>query len=211
MLRFAHASILALFGLAAGLIPAVAQWNDPPQQAQAASPWQDPPPQQAPAAGSPWNNPPPQQQQAPAGTSPWDGGGQQQAQQACFEKFGALRDDAQKKAGAIQAASKNKADPKTACGLFNSFSAAEAKLVKYAADNVRQCGIPPQVIASLKEQHQKTVGIQTRVCQAAANPPRPAGPSLSDVLGGTAVPDANNIRTGRGTYDTLTGTPLGKQ
>ena len=30
-----------------------------------------------------------------------------------------------------------------------------------------------------------------------------------DALGGGAVPDANNIRTGRGTYDTLTGTPLG--
>lgn len=192
MLRFAHASILAVFGLAAGIVSASAQWNDPPQPAPAASPWNAPQQQQAPAAASPWNAAP--QQEPP-----------------CITQFGKLRDEAQKKAGAIQAASKNKVDPKTACGLFNNFSAAEAKLVKYAADNVSSCGIPPEVIANLKAQHTKTVGIQTRVCQAAANPPRPAGPSLSDVLGGTAVPDANNIRTGRGTYDTLTGTPLGRQ
>jgi hypothetical protein len=196
LLRFAHTSILAVFCFTAGLIPASAQWNDPPQPAPTASPW-NAPAQQGPAAASPWSGGAPPQQQ--------------QQQQACVEKFGVLRDDAQKKAGAIQAASKNKVDPKTACGLFNNFSAAEAKLVKYAADNVSACGIPPEIINNLKAQHQKTIGIQTRVCQVAANPPRPAGPSLSDVLGGTAVPDANNIRTGRGTYDTLTGTPLGKQ
>jgi hypothetical protein len=191
LLRFVQASILAVLGCAAGIVPASAQWNDPPQAAPAASPW-NAPAQQAPAAASPWSAAP--QQEPP-----------------CLAQFGKLRDDAQKKAGAIQAASKNKVDPKTACGLFNAFSAAEAKLVKYAADNVTACGIPAEVVTNLRQQHTKTTGIQTRVCQAAANPPRPAGPSLSDVLGGTAVPDANNIRTGRGTYDTLTGTPLGKQ
>jgi hypothetical protein len=122
-----------------------------------------------------------------------------------------LRDDAQKKAAAISAASKKKVDPKTACGLFHTFSAAEEKLVKYAASNSAGCGIPPEVVANLKQQHEKTIGIQTRVCQAAANPPRPAGPSLSDALGSSTVPDASNIRTGRGTFDTLTGTPLGRQ
>jgi hypothetical protein len=42
----------------------------------------------------------------------------------------------------------------------------------------------------------------------AAQPQRPAGPSLSDALGGP-IPDSSNIKTGRGTFDTLTGTPLG--
>lgn len=197
MLRFIQALVLAAFGFAAATVSASAQWPAPPQQqapaaTSADSPWKDPPQQQTPAAVSPWNVSP--QQEPP-----------------CIAAFGKLRDDAQKKAGAIQAAGKNKVDPKTACGLFNTFSAAEAKLVKYAADNVSSCGIPAEVVNNLKQQHTRTVSIQTRVCQAAANPPRPAGPSLSDVLGGTAVPDANNIRTGRGTYDTLTGTPLGKQ
>lgn len=178
MPRFCQASILAVFGFAAGLVSASAQW--------------DPAPQQTPSAASPWNAAP---QQVPP----------------CVVEFGKLRDEAQKKAASIRAASERKVDPKTACGLFNSFSAAEDRLVKYAAANVKACGIPPDVVGTLKQQHAKTVQIQSRVCQAAANPPRPAGPSLSDVLGGTAVPDANNIRTGRGTYDTLTGTPLGSK
>jgi hypothetical protein len=193
LLRFCQASFLAVFGIAAGLVSASAQWDPAPQPAPAASPWNAPPQQQAPAAASPWNAGPPQQQQA------------------CIEKFGLLRDDAQKRAALIRTAGERKATPKEACALFNGFSAAEAKLIKYAADNAAACGIPPEIVGSLKQQHTKTVGIQARVCQAAANPPAAAGPSLSDVLGGSAVPDANNIRTGRGTYDTLTGTPLGKQ
>jgi hypothetical protein len=37
----------------------------------------------------------------------------------------------------------------------------------------------------------------------------PTGPSLSDALGTPIVPDASTTRTGPGTYDTLTGNPLG--
>ena len=35
--------------------------------------------------------------------------------------------------------------PKEACGLFNVFTAAEAKMLKYAIDNATWCGIPPQM------------------------------------------------------------------
>jgi hypothetical protein len=143
------------------------------------------------------------------GASPWNTAPQQEP--PCIAEFGKLRDDAQKKAGAIRAASERKAEPKEACALFRAFSAAEAKLIKFAADNATTCGIPPTVGTTLKQQHVKTVDIQTQVCRAAAAPPRPQGPSLSDTLGGSAVPDVSNIRTGRGTYDTLTGTPLGNR
>ena len=59
--------------------------------------------------------------------------------------------------------------------------------------------------------HAKTTEIRAKVCEAAARPQAPAGPSLSEALGSSAIPDANNIKTGRGTgtYDTLTGSPLG--
>ncbi len=135
---------------------------------------------------------------------------QPQQEPPCVKEFGKLRDEAQKKAQAIRTASEHKVPPKEACALFNSFSAAETKLIKYAADNATWCGIPPEVVGNLKQAHSKTESIRTQVCRAAAaGPPRPVGPSLSDALGSTAVPDANNIRTGRGTYDTLTGTPLG--
>lgn len=133
-----------------------------------------------------------------------------QQEPPCVKEFMKLRDDAGKKAAAIRAANERKAQAKEACGLFTVFSAAEAKMMKYAEDNSVWCGIPPQIITGIKQQHAKTVEIRTKVCQAAAAPQRPAGPSLSDAL--TApVTDSNNIKTGRGTFDTLTGTPLGNK
>jgi hypothetical protein len=139
--------------------------------------------------------------------------GQQPAppQQAdtCMQDFVKLRDNAQKRAEAIRAASQRKAEPKEACELFNSFSDAEAKMIKYVSDNVTRCGIPKAVETNLKQNHAKTNAIRSKVCQVAASPARSAAPSLSDALS-APVPDSGNIKTGRGTYDTLTGTPLGK-
>ena len=83
-------------------------------------------------------------------------------------------------------------------------------MIKYATDNAARCGIPPEVMANLKQGHAQTAEMRTKVCQAAAAPVQNAAPSLSDALGGSSIPDANNIKTGRGTFDTLTGTPLGK-
>jgi hypothetical protein len=180
-LRRALLIAACVFPVAGG--PAVAQFAPPPpQQQRAASPW-DQPPQQA-----PW----PQQQEP-----------------ACIKEFVVLRDDAQKKAGAIRAASDHKATPKEACALFNSFAAAELKMIKYAQENAAQCGVPPQAVVQMKKQHVNTDNIRAKVCHAAAaGPPPSAAPSLSDAL--TApIADSTNIKTGRGTFDTLTGTPLG--
>jgi hypothetical protein len=133
-----------------------------------------------------------------------------QQQQPCIADFGKLRDDAAKKASAIRTASARHANPREACQLFNAFSAAEAKMLKYATDNSVWCGIPPQIIDSIKQSHAKTNEIRVKVCQAAAAPPPPAGPSLSDTLS-APITDSNNIKTGGGTFDTLTGTPLGSK
>ena len=62
----------------------------------------------------------------------------------------------------------------------------------------------------MQQGHVAASGVRTRVCQLAARPQGPAAPSLSDALGANSVPSANNIKSGRGTYDTLTGTTLGK-
>lgn len=170
-------------------IPAAAQapWPATPQQQPAQAPWPAAPQSQP----SPWSGPP--QQEPP-----------------CINDFGKLRDDAAKKAQAIQKASERKASPQEACKLFNVFSAAEAKMLKFVTANATSCGIPAQIITQIKQAHAKTGEIRTKVCQAAAAPQRPAGPTLSDALG-APVPDASNIKTGRGTYDTLTGTPLGSR
>ncbi|MGH6725338.1 MAG: hypothetical protein ACREB8_02175 [Pseudolabrys sp.] len=128
----------------------------------------------------------------------------------CIKQFTKLRDDAAKKAGAIQRASARHAEPREACQLFNAFSAAEGKMLKFAVDNSVWCGIPPQIIGTIKQQHAKTNEIRTRVCQVAAAPPRPSAPSLSDALNAPII-DSSDIKTGRGTFDTLTGTPLGNK
>ena len=133
-----------------------------------------------------------------------------QQEAPCVRDFGVLRDDTGKKAAAIRAANERKAPVQEACQLFNAFSAAEAKMMKYAVDNAVWCGIPPQVLAGIKQAHAKTTEIRTKVCQAAAAPQRPAGPSLSDALS-APIADSKNIKTGGGTFDTLTGTPLGSK
>jgi hypothetical protein len=128
----------------------------------------------------------------------------------CFKDFSALRDDAQNKAKALGAANKRKAAPQEACRLFNALIASEIKLVKFTEANGTWCGIPPQVLTQMKTEHARASEIRTRVCEFAARGPQAApGPSLSDALGTTRVPDASNIKSGRGTFDTLTGTPLG--
>ena len=185
--------------------PAAAQAPWPQQQQPATAPWPGQQPQQA--APVPWS-PPQQQQQQQAGPSPWSG--QPQQPPPCVQEFFKLRDAASKRADAIRAAGERKVPPQEACGLFNAFFAAEAKMIKYAVDKAASCGIPAEVATNLKKGHVKTGEIRTKVCQAAAHPQAPPGPSLSDAL--TApVPDSKNIRSGGGTFDTLSGTPLGRQ
>jgi hypothetical protein len=203
-LRRAASIAACMFAVTAG--PAAAQAPWPAQQQSAASPWTAPPQQQQQPAASPWTAQPPQQQQPAA--SPWTA--QPQQPPPCIQEFGKLRDEAQKRAHAIQVASERKATPKEACALFNSFSAAELKMIKFATDKATSCGIPPEVLVNLKKGHVRTSDIRTKVCQAAARPAQPAAPSLSDAL--TApVADSKNIRSGGGTFDTLSGTPLGNR
>lgn len=191
----------------------------PAGPAAAQSPWPQQPQQQTQA---PWPAQPQQQSQAPwpqqqPGQAPWP---QQQPPQqpqqpqqevpACAKEFFKLRDETEKNGNAIQEAGKRKVPPPVACRLFNAFVSAEAKMIKYATAKAAECGIPAQAITQMKQSHAKSTEIRTRVCRVAeAGPPRPQAPSLSDALN-TPVPDSANIKTGRGTYDTLTGTPLGK-
>jgi hypothetical protein len=58
--------------------------------------------------------------------------------------------------------------------------------------------------------HGKAVQTGKQVCEAAEHP-RQAGPSLSDALNSAPViPDVENTKTGKGTYDTLQGNALAR-
>jgi hypothetical protein len=120
------------------------------------------------------------------------------------------RDETAKHGQALQAAGKKKAQPDELCKLFKAFIAAETKFLKGLEDNKAICGVPAQVIDQAKAGHNKASQTAKQVCDAAAQgPPRPAGPTLSDALGTTPmVPDASG--RGMGTFDTLSGSPLGR-
>jgi len=86
---------------------------------------------------------------------------------------------------------------------------AEARLVNYVTTKQTACGVPAEIPKQLKANQARSQQMMKVVCQAAAAPPPPSGPTLSDSLA-APVPDASNIKRGKGTYDTLTGAPIGR-
>ena len=84
-------------------------------------------------------------------------------------------------------------EPGIVCAKAHGLTAAENALIAYMDKNKDWCGIPDDVIQSLKESHAKTMDFGNRACVAAANfkkmkeqqaqggapagpPPLPAGP-----------------------------------
>lgn len=191
----------------AGLSEAAAQFPPPPGQATSAAPSPFPPPGQQ---SSPF--PPPGQQSSPfpspsqspgrAGAFPPPSGGK-----SVCEQFPAIREQAEKDASAIKAASDRKVMREEICALFKKFAASESKMTKFLETHQTACGVPPDAIKQVKAQHARTLQIRKQVCAAA---PAPRGPSLSDALGGPILPDAAPNKPGRGTFDTLTGNALAR-
>jgi hypothetical protein len=158
----------------------------------------------------------------PAGTFSGSAGGfsqpaqqqQQQREPPCMKDFMPLREAVETRGKAVQAAAQRKATPQEACKLFNVLVAAQDKLRKFMEASGPGCGIPAQLTKAANDGYRQTDAIRVRVCQAAASHPAgPAGPNLSDALGTSRIADPATARTGSGggTFDTLTGTPLGKR
>jgi hypothetical protein len=123
--------------------------------------------------------------------------------------FQQISAEAQKKGAAVGAAIKAKIDHKRICTLMQTFVVAEAAAVKFLVDNKTWCGVPDQVIAVSKANHEKSLKFRTAVCSdAPAAGPKP--PSLSDAIKTPPVDSATNTKTGHGTFDTLTGNPLAR-
>jgi hypothetical protein len=213
---------IALCLLAAGLsAPAYGQFQPapgglnqaaPPQREFARptpSPWD-----QAPGS-SPWDSAPgsrpqaaPTPMSAPPGPSPFDRPAQSQMP-PCMDEFAPLRDETEKRAKAVQAASKRKPSPQEACRLFTALVAAQTKMNKFVVAKGAACSIPKEVGEQIKLAITKTDEVRARVCDVASRPAVPSGPSLSEALGTSRLSDPSNIKRGGGTFDTLTGTPLG--
>ena len=170
----------------------------PPVNGAAAAPSAFPSNGAAPIGGGGFGAPPPQQAGPPGGED-------------CMKGFLPLRQDAEKKGAAIKAASERRAPPDEACKLITSFSQTEVKMIKYIEANAQKCGIPPNVGDQMKTGHKNTEKMQNQVCAVAqqAATRGPAGPSLSEVLGSSAaMPEAQTVKKGGSTFDTLNGNVL---
>jgi hypothetical protein len=142
--------------------------------------------------------------------APGDLGGPRAAPPPACRELLAMRDEVQKHGTAIQKANEKKATVQEACKLFRNFLSAEAKFIKSLEENSRTCGVPPDAIKQAKDGHTKASGIGKQVCDAAAQGPRPAGPSLSDALGaGPVMPEGSKSSSG-GAFDTLNGNILSR-
>jgi hypothetical protein len=123
-------------------------------------------------------------------------------------QFQPLSADTQQKASLAQVAMKARADRKQICALLNTFVIAESKLIKFLVDNKTWCGVPDQVVTVSQANHEKSMKFRDLACND--NGPKPKAPTLSDAIRTPSVDSATNTKTGRGTFDTLTGNPLGK-
>jgi hypothetical protein len=140
----------------------------------------------------------------PAWTSPAAAQGAPQ----CAD-FPRLSAETKKRADAVQAAMNAKADRKQICTLLTTFVASEAIVIKFLEENKEWCGVPDQAIATSKTNHEKSIKFKTLAC-AAADAPQAKPPSLSDAIKTPSVDSSANTKTGRGTFDTLTGNPLAR-
>ena len=95
---------------------------------------------------------------------------------ACRELL-SLRDEVQKHGTAILKANERRASVQEACKLFKSFLAAESKFIKSLEENTRTCSVPSDAIMRANEGHTKASATGKQVCDAAAQGPRPVGPS----------------------------------
>lgn len=137
----------------------------------------------------------------PAGPPP-----AQQSAPPCMAQFMPLRQEAEKRAAAIKAGAERKAAREQLCTLFKSFSEAEAKVVNFLLANQANCAIPPKAVTESSANHRKTQLTTQKVCAGDGIEGRPRGTGLGEALGVRAVPTPQTTKSGKGIFDTLSGT-----
>jgi len=129
----------------------------------------------------------------------------------CMAQFVPLRQEAEKRAAAIKAGAEHKAAREQLCTLFKSFSEAEAKVVNFLVANQTNCGIPAKAVTESSANHRKTQVTAQKICSGEGIEGKPRGTGLGEALGVRAVPTPETTKSGRGIFDTLSGTALPDQ
>jgi hypothetical protein len=149
----------------------------------------------------------------PPGGAPGAPGAEQVPE--CAKPFIAVRQEVEKHGKALQSLQKSgrKPTPQQACDLLSKYVEADAKAIAIAEKEGTWCGFAPQLVKAMKDSHGKAAATRKQACQVAASggggpAAAPRGPSFSEALGTTRVPDANSVRSGPGTFNTMTGNAL---
>lgn len=128
----------------------------------------------------------------------------------CMAEFAPMKAEAEKRAMTLQAAMKKKVAREEACGFIKSFSVVEARMVKFVTTNAKTCGIPPEAVAQMKANHDRTMKAQNQICNAPQQAAKPSGPGLSEALGSTRAGTLDPLAPRSGALDTLTGNVLAR-
>ena len=110
---------------------------------------------------------------------------------------------------AVKAAIDAKKGPDEICSRLKTFTAAEAKFIKYLEDNSSWCGFPPDAITQVKQSHAHSLKLRGQACKVAAAPRAlPTGPGLADALGTNRPVAAPGGSKPSGIFGTLSGNSL---
>lgn len=137
---------------------------------------------------------------------------QQQQMPPCVKDFMPLRNEAEKRAGALKAVMQKKPTREEACAAFKTFSGAESRVVAYVKKNGEWCGIPADAVKAMAANHAKTMQAQKQICDGggfAGGAPKPSGPGLSEALG-TNRPIGSIDSGSSGALNTLSGNALSR-
>jgi len=132
----------------------------------------------------------------------------------CMSRFAPLAEEIKKHNKALETVmaggKKHPVSPDEACKLFGGLARAQSKALKFVEANAARCGMPPQFRDQLSMGLKKVESIQTKACTAAQQGQRPAGPSLSDVLGSASAPEITAGKKGGSVFDTINGNVLSR-
>ncbi len=193
--------------------PAQSPWPGSAQPAPAQTPWPaGSRPAQSGQTSWPASAQPAQPMMPGPGGPPMMGGGPSPEQAACMNGFTKLREETEKRGLAAKAAGQAKKKPtrEEFCKLVTAYSDAEARWIKFTAENMSKCGIPKEILTQIKNAHSHTTEARTKICSAGPMPG--AAPTLSDALGTANIPtrETEKRKSGGGTLDTLTGNALAR-
>jgi hypothetical protein len=162
--------------------------------------------------------PPPMNASPPPGMGPPGGGGfgggggmgGPPRENPCMAEFSKLRGNVESAGKVAKAVNDRKGTREEFCKAITGLHNAQTKWVKYAADNAKSCGIPPDVITQLKAGATNLGKMKTNICSGGGTTAgAPAAPSLSEALGTATMPTTDDTPRRRGgTLDTLTGAPI---